>query len=297
MIWVSGWRLAAAVSEAGGLGLIGAGSMKPELLRAHIRKLRAATRKPFGVNLPLLYKHMDACVEVVLDERVPVVVSSAGSPAAVSERLRAAQTIHVHVVASVRQALKCEQLGLDAVVCEGVEAGGHNAPQGTTTMCLVPQVVDAVSIPVIAAGGIADGRGMAAALALGASAVQVGTRFAVCAESSAHQAYQQAVIDAGDRDTVLALSPVTPVRLIKNPFAQRALEAERQGASPEELRELLGKGRGRAAIFCGDVEEGEIEAGQISGLIHDRPGAAEVLERMMAEFRACRRQLTELRFE
>ena len=295
MIWVSGWRLASAVSEAGGLGLLGAGSMKPDVLRDHIRKLRRVTNKPFGVNLPLLYKHMDDCIDVVLEEEVPILFSSAGSPAAVAGRLRSAGRIHVHVVAAVRQAQKCQELGLDAVVCEGVEAGGHNAPQGTTTMCLVPQITDAVDLPVIAAGGIADGRAMAAALSLGAQAVQVGTRFAVCAESSAHRAYKEAVVEAGDRSTVLALSPVTPVRLIKNPFALRALDAERSGASANELKELLGQGRGRAAIFCGDVDEGEIEAGQIAGLINDVPNARQIVDRLMAGYRTTISDLNELR--
>ena len=295
MIWVSGWRLAAAVSEAGGLGLLGAGSMKPEILRGHIRKLRRATNKPFGVNLPLLYKHMDACIDVVLEEEVPILFSSAGSPAAVAERLRRADRIHIHVVAAVRQAQKCEELGLDAVVCEGVEAGGHNAPQGTTSLCLIPQIADAVDLPVIAAGGIADGRAMAAALALGAQAVQVGTRFAVCAESSAHEAYKEAVVAAGDRATVLALSPVTPVRLIKNPFALRALDAERSGASADELRQLLGHGRGRAAIFCGDVDEGEIEAGQIAGLIDDVPTAHQIIDRLVEGYNQSISDLSQLR--
>ena len=291
MIWCSGWRLAAAVSEAGGLGLLGAGSMQPELLRQHIRRTREATDKPFGVNLPLLYPHMPQCLEVVLEEEVPILFSSAGSPAAVAKVLRDAGRLHVHVVAAVRQAKKCEDLGLAAVVCEGVEAGGHNAPQGTTSLCLIPQVVDAVQIPVIAAGGIADGRGMAAALALGASAVQVGTRFAATVESSAHDNYKAAVLRAGDRDTVLALEPVGAVRLIKNPFAEEAMAAQRRGDSDEALRELLGRGRGRAAIFLGDVEGGEIEAGQISGLIDDLPSAGAVVDSMMAGYRAAKASL------
>jgi enoyl-[acyl-carrier protein] reductase II len=224
---------------------------------------------------------------------VPIIFSSAGSPAVVSEQLRSAGRVHVHVVAAVRQAKKCEDLGLDAVVCEGVEAGGHNAPQGTTSLCLIPQIADAVTVPVIAAGGIADGRAMAAALALGAEGVQVGTRFAVCAESSAHQAYKDAVIQAGDRDTVLAMSPVTPVRLIRNAFADRAIQAERSGQDREALAALLGRGRGRAGIFCGDLDEGEIEAGQISGLIDDLPGAAELVERMVSEYRSSTQALPE----
>lgn len=291
MIWVSGWRLAASVSQAGALGLLGAGSMQPELLRAHIRKVKAATQCPFGVNLPLLYPHMQDVLDVVIEEQVPIVFSSAGSPAAVASALRDAGIIHVHVVAAVRQAEKCAALGLAAVVCEGVEAGGHNAPQGTTSLCLIPQIVDAVDLPVIAAGGIADGRAMAAALALGASAVQVGTRFAASVESSAHPAYKDAVVNAGDRDTVLALSSVTPVRLIKNAFAQRALAAEASGQSVEQLRALLGRGRGRAGIFCGDLENGEIEAGQICGLIDDLPSAESIVKNMVAGYRSARRAL------
>jgi enoyl-[acyl-carrier protein] reductase II len=255
--------------------------MTPEVLRQHIRKLKKASTKPFGVNLPLLYKHMPECIDVVLEEDVPIIFSSAGSPKKVAERLRQAGRIHVHVVASVRQAQKCADLGLDAVVCEGVEAGGHNAPQGTTSLCLIPQIADAVTIPVIAAGGIADGRGIAAALSLGASGVQIGTRFAVTRESSAHAAYKAAVIAADDRATVLALSPVTPVRLIKNDFAERVLNAEAKGADQDTLRSMLGRGRGKAAIFCGDLEEGEIEAGQIAGLINDGPAAAKVLADMV----------------
>jgi enoyl-[acyl-carrier protein] reductase II len=291
MIWASGWRLVAAVSEAGGLGLLGAGSMKPELLRAQIRKVRAATSNPFGVNLPLLYPHMQACVDVVLEEGVKIVFSSAGSPAVVADRFNAASIAHAHVVASVRQAQKCQSLGLAAVVCEGVEAGGHNAPDGTTSMCLIPQVCAAVDLPVIAAGGIADGRGMAAALALGADAVQIGTRFAVTQESSAHANYKAAVCKAGDRDTLMAFRPIGPVRLVRNPLAERAREAERNGASKDDLRSLLGKGRGRAGIFLGDLEEGEVEAGQISGLIDDLPRAGALVHRLVRDYRAARSNL------
>jgi enoyl-[acyl-carrier protein] reductase II len=291
MIWASGWRLAAAVSDAGGLGLLGAGSMRPELLRQHIRKLAAATDAPFGVNLPLLYPHMPGCVDVLIEEGVRVVFSSAGSPAAIADRLGNAGVAHVHVVASVKQALKCEALGLAAVVCEGVEAGGHNAPDGTSSMCLIPQICAAVDLPVIAAGGIADGCGIAAALALGADAVQIGTRFAVTEESSAHANYKAAVQAAGDRDTVLAFRPIGPVRLIRNPLTERVRKAEREGANDDRLRQLLGKGRGRAGIFLGDLEEGEVEAGQISGLIHDLPGAGALVHRLVREYRAARKQL------
>lgn len=291
MIWVSGWRLANAVAQAGGLGVLGAGSMRPDVLRHHIHRLRAAWDGPFAVNMPLLYHHMPACLEVITEENVPIVISSAGSPAGVAKALAAADVVHVHVVAAVRQALKCQDLGLAAVVCEGYEAGGHNAPQGTTSLCLIPQVVDALEIPVIAAGGIADGRGMAAALALGAEGVQVGTRFAATQESSAHPAYKAAVVEAGDRDTVVALQALTPVRLIKNAFSQQALEAEAQGASPAELKALLGQGRGRRGIFEGDLEAGEIEAGQIAGMIADLPPAEEVMQRLVREYQGARSRL------
>lgn len=268
--------------------MIGSGSMDPELLRAQIRKLKAAWSGPFAVNMPLLYKHMPENLEVVLEEDVPIVISSAGSPSAVARQLQENARTHVHVVAAVRQAQKCQDAGVDAVVCEGYEAGGHLARQGTTTICLVPQVVDAVDIPVIAAGGIADGRGMAAAFALGAEGVQVGTRFAASQESSSHHDYRAAVLAAGDRDTVVAFQSIVPVRLITNKLSKRALAAEAGGASDEELRALLGRGRGRLGIFEGNLDEGELEAGQIAGLINDCPSAAEIITRLMEEYEQSR---------
>lgn len=291
MVWCSGHRLASAVSNAGGLGLIGAGSMKPELLAEHIQACRRETDRPFGVNIPLIRGDVERLVETTLAEGVRIVFTSAGNPALHVERIRAAGAVMVHVVASVKHALKAESVGVDAVVAEGFEAGGHNGLDEITTLCLVPQVVDAVKIPVIAAGGIADGRGMAAAMALGATAVQVGTRFAATLESSAHEAYKQAVVGASDTATILTLKAVTPVRLIRNAFAIEALTAERAGASVEELRALLGAKRERRGIFEGDVEQGELEAGQGAGLIHEILPAAEVIARMVTEFRAATARL------
>lgn len=291
MVWCSGHRLASAVSNAGGLGLIGAGSMKPELLAEHIRACRNDTDRPFGVNIPLIRGDVERLVETTLAEGVRIVFTSAGNPALHVDRIKAAGAVMVHVVASVKHALKAESVGVDAVVAEGFEAGGHNGLDEITTLCLIPQVVDAVKIPVIAAGGVADGRGMAAAMALGASAVQVGTRFAATLESSAHEAYKQAVVGASDTATVLTLKAVTPVRLIRNAFAIEALTAERAGASVEELRALLGAKRERRGIFEGDVDQGELEAGQGAGLIHEILPAAVVVSRMVAEFRAATARL------
>jgi enoyl-[acyl-carrier protein] reductase II len=286
MVWCSGHRLASAVSNAGGLGLIGAGSMKPELLAEHIQCCREETSRPFGVNIPLIRGDVERLIDTALAENVGIIFTSAGNPSLHIDRIKAANVTMVHVVASVKHALKAQAAGVDAVVAEGFEAGGHNGIDEITTLCLIPQVVDAVAIPVIAAGGIADGRGMAAAMALGAEGVQVGTRFAATAESSAHAAYKQAVVDAGDTATVLTLKTLTPVRLIRNSFAMEAIRAERSGAPVEAMREILGIKRERRGIFEGDLEEGELEAGQSSGLVHEILPAAEVVERMVREFRA-----------
>jgi enoyl-[acyl-carrier protein] reductase II len=283
MVWTSGHRLAAAVANAGALGLIGAGSMKPELLAEHIRACRAATSRPFGVNIPLIRGDVDRLIQTTLDEGVRIVFTSAGNPALHIDTFKAAGATVVHVVASVRHALKAQSVGVDAVVAEGFEAGGHNGHDEITTLCLVPQVVDAVAIPVIAAGGIADGRGMAAALALGADAVQVGTRFAATHESSSHPSYKQAVVDATDASTLLTMKSLTPVRLIKNDFALRAARAEAAGASPEEMIELLATRRERRGIFEGDLVEGELEAGQSSGLVREVLAAADVVRTMIDE--------------
>ncbi len=284
MVWCSGHRLASTVSNAGALGLIGAGSMKPELLAEHIRECRQETNNPFGVNIPLIRGDVDRLIETALAENVRIVFTSAGNPALHIDTFKKAGLTVVHVVASVKHALKAESVGVDAVVAEGFEAGGHNGMDEITTLCLVPQIVDAVKIPVIAAGGIADGRGMAAALALGAEAVQVGTRFAATVESSAHSRFKQAIVDAVDTSTLLTLKSLTPVRLIRNRFALQAQAMESSGASKEEMRELLGVKRERRGIFEGDTDEGELEAGQSSGLVTDIVSAAEVVERMLEEY-------------
>lgn len=285
MVWTSGWRLAAAVSAAGGLGLIGAGSMKPDLLREHIRKARAATDKPVGVNVPLLRGDAAELVTASLEEGVRIMFTSAGHPGKFLAQCKDAGCVVAHVVPSVKHARKVESVGCDAVVAEGFEAGGHNGVEETTTLCLVPQVVDAVSIPVIAAGGIADGRGMAAALALGADGVQVGTRFAATVESSAHETFKQRILASDDGGTVLTMKRIGPVRLLRTPFALRALEAERAGADAESLTALLGAKRERRGMFEGDEEEGMFEAGQGSALVRDLPAAADVLERLLRECR------------
>lgn len=284
MVWVSGHKLASAVSNAGGLGIIGAGSMKPDLLRVHIRDAKKETDKPFGVNIPLLRGDAEELIEATLEEGVRIIFTSAGNPSTWIEKLKAAGCTVVHVVAAVKHALKCEKLGYDAVVAEGFEAGGHNGYDEVTTFCLIPQVADAVSIPVIAAGGIADGRGMAAALALGAEGVQVGTRFAATEESSGHPTFKQLIIDANDGGTVLTMKKVAPVRLIKTPFAQRSVEAEALGSTKEQMAVLLGRKRERMGMFEGNLDEGEFEAGQSSGLVRDIVPAAQVVETMMQEY-------------
>jgi len=291
MVWTAGNKLAVAVSEAGGLGLIGAGSMKPDLLREHIRKAKAGTSGPFGVNIPLMREDADQLVQTTIDEGVRIVFTSSGHPLKYTERLKKAGCTVVHVIAAVKHALKAADAGCDAVVAEGFEAGGHNGVDEITTVALVPQVADAVTIPVLAAGGIADGRGMAAAFALGADGVQVGTRFAVTRESSAHDIYKRVVVEAKDGDTVLTLKKVTPVRMVRTPFARKALDAERRGASKEELLELLGHKRERAGIFEGDLDEGEFEAGQSAGLVNDIPPAGIVVRRMMEEYYAVKGRL------
>ncbi len=291
MVWVSGAKLAAAVSEAGGLGLIGAGSMKPELLRTQIEKGRTLTTKPFGVNVPLLRGDAAELLEVCIEQKVPIVFTSAGHPGKFIDRLLGANAMVVHVVANVKQARKAHEVGCHAVVAEGFEAGGHNGVDELTTLTLVPMVVDAVPIPVIAAGGIADGRQMAAVFALGADGVQAGTRFAATVESSAHEAYKQAIVEAGDTGTTLTLRRLAPVRMLKNLFASRAMDAERQGANREQLLQLLGEKRERAGIFEGDREEGELEAGQSAGLIRDIVPAAIVVQRMISEYEAAAKKL------
>ncbi len=284
MVWCSGWRLAAAVSEAGGLGLIGSGSMTPELLREHIRKCRNATDKPFGVNVPLMYRYAEQIMHVIADEGVPVVFTSAGNPKTWTGFLHDAGCKVAHVVSSSRFALKSRDVGVDAVVAEGFEAGGHNGREESTTMVLVPQVRSAIDIPLIAAGGIASGEGMAAAFALGAEGVQMGTRFALTQESSASDAFKRLCIGLDEGGTMLALKKLSPTRLIRNDFYDRVAEAESRGATAEELGELLGRGRSRLGIFEGDLSEGELEIGQIASFIRDLPTAGEVVGRVVGEY-------------
>jgi enoyl-[acyl-carrier protein] reductase II len=283
MVWVSGWKLAAAVSNEGGLGLIGSGSMKPDLLREHIRNCFKATNKPFGVNIPQHRGDAEDLVKVTIEEGVKIVFSSAGHPGKFIKILKENDIKIVHVIPSVKHALKAEEVGCDAVVGEGVEAGGHNGINETTTMVLIPQLVDALKIPVIAAGGIADGRGILAALSLGAEAVQIGTRFAATVESSAHSLYKEKVVEAKDDGTVLAFRKIGLVRMLKNDFANRALQAEKEGWDERKLNELLGSKRERLGIFDGDENEGELEAGQSSGLVKEILSVKELFAKLLSE--------------
>ncbi len=286
MVWVSGAKLAAAVSDAGALGLIGAGSMGPDLFQAHIRKAKTLTDRPVGVNIPIFSSYAKDQVDVALSEDVPIFFMSAGSPRVFTSRLKEAGRIVVHVTSTPTLAVKCEAVGVDAVVVEGFEAGGHNGRDELTTFTLIPMARDAVGIPVIAAGGIADGRGIAAAMALGADGVQIGTRFAVTKESSASEAYKKRIVEAGDAETALMLKSVVPVRLVNNQLTRQIAELEARCASVDELEQLVGKGAARRAIMEGDVDNGEVEAGQCSGLIQDIPGVAELVERLLMETRA-----------
>jgi len=284
MIWASGWRLASAVSNAGGLGLLGAGSMYPEVLRVHIQKCKAATDKPFGVNVPLLYADIEQLMQIIVDEKVPIVFTSAGNPKTWTGFLKENGIKVVHVVSSSRFAKKAEEAGCDAVVAEGFEAGGHNGREETTTMVLVPAVCAAVTIPVIAAGGIATGRQMLAAMVLGADGVQVGSRFVCTPEASSHLAFKEAIVKAQEGDTQLAMKKVVPVRLLKNRFAEEIKEAELRGASEEELKNILGRARAKKGMFEGDMNEGELEIGQVSALIHEIKPAGEIVEEIIKEF-------------
>jgi enoyl-[acyl-carrier protein] reductase II len=284
MIWASGWRLASAVSNAGGLGLIGAGSMYPDTLLEHIKKCKAATDKPFGVNLPLLYPDIDQHIKHIVDEKVPIVFTSAGNPKTWTKMLKDEGITVVHVVSSAKFALKSQDAGVDAVVAEGFEAGGHNGREETTTLCLIPQVREAIEIPLIAAGGIGTGKAMYATMALGAEGVQVGSRFVCSPEASSHQNFKDAIVQANEGDTILSLKRLTPVRLIKNRFYNLVAEAESRCASNEELTELLGRARAKLGMFEGNLEEGELEIGQVSGLIKDIKPAAEIVHDLWDEF-------------
>jgi enoyl-[acyl-carrier protein] reductase II len=293
MIWVSGGKLAAAAAEAGAVGLVGAGSMTPELLREHVRKARSLTKKPecVGVNVPLLYSRVEEQLNVALEEGVRIFFTSAGSPKTWTPFLKGRGAVVVHVTSSPELARKCEAAGCDAVVAEGFEAGGHNGRDEITTMVLIPEVVGAVKIPVIAAGGIADGRGIAAALALGAAGVQIGTRFAATVESSAHPAFKQAIVAAAPDATMLAMRRLVPVRLIKNKFFRDVQAAEERGATKEELQALLGKGRSKRGMHEGDLEEGELEIGQVAGLVQDVPTVAALVARLEREYETARAAL------
>jgi len=284
MVWASGWRLASAVSNAGGLGLIGSGSMYPDTLREHIEKFKAASNRSFGVNVPLLYPDIDKHIQIILDEKVPIVFTSAGNPKTWTGILKEKGINVVHVVSSSKFAKKAEEAGCDAVVAEGFEAGGHNGREETTTMVLVPQVAEAVKIPVLAAGGIATGKQMAAAIALGAQGVQVGSRFVASDEASSHADFKQAVIQSQEGDTRLSLKLLTPVRLLKNGFYEQVQLAEQRGASKDEMLALLGRGRAKRGMFEGKLEEGELEIGQVASQLKEILPAKSILENMWAEF-------------
>jgi enoyl-[acyl-carrier protein] reductase II len=284
MIWCSGWELASAVSNAGGLGIIGSGSMYPEILDQQIQKCKAATDKPFAVNLPMLYPDIDKHIETIIKHKVPIVFTSAGNPKTWTAHLKAHGITVVHVVSSVKFAKKAEEAGVDAVVAEGFEAGGHNGRDETTTLCLIPMVAKAIKIPLIAAGGIGTGRGMLAAMNLGADAVQIGSRFVATPESSAHENFKKVVIDAQEGDTLLTLKELTPVRLVKNEFFKQLENAYEQNASVDDLNKLLGRGRAKKGMFEGDIVEGELEIGQISGLINEIIPAKQVVEEIVTEF-------------
>lgn len=291
MVWCSGWRLAAAVSEAGGLGLIGAGSMHPETLREHIQKCQAATDKPFGVNVPLMYPEIETIMRIIIDEGVKIVFTSAGNPKTWTATLKEKGIKVAHVVSSSKFARKCEEAGVDAVVAEGFEAGGHNGREETTTLCLIPAVRRATTLPLIAAGGIGTGDAMLATFALGAEGVQVGTRFALTNESSAHENFKRLCLSLNEGDTKLLLKKLSPTRLVKGGFTTAVEEAEARGASVEELRELLGKGRAKKGIFEGDLEAGELEIGQVAALFREQQSAREVIEEMIRDFEAAKSRL------
>ena len=291
MVWCSGWKLAVAVSEAGGLGLIGAGSMHPDVLREHIRKAKAHTSKPFGVNVPLMYPEIERIMGIIIEEGVKIVFTSAGNPKAWTKTLQNAGITVAHVVSSSKFAIKCEEAGVDAVVAEGFEAGGHNGKEETTTFTLIPQVRKAISLPLIAAGGVASGRGLLGALALGADGVQVGSAFALAAESSAHDSFKQLSIGLTEGDTMLALKKIGPTRLIKNEFYQQVATAEDRGASADELKELLGRGRAKRGIFEGDLVEGELEIGQIASMIKEIKPAKQIVDEIVSEFNEVQQNL------
>ena len=291
MVWCSGWRLASAVSNCGGLGLIGAGSMHPEVLEEHIRKTKLATTKPFGVNIPLLYPDIEKLIDIIISEGVKIVFTSAGSPKKWTSILHDHGILVAHVVSSAAFALKCEEAGVDAIVAEGFEAGGHNGREETTTLTLIPNVRKATSLPLIAAGGVATGRGMLATMILGADGVQIGSRFAISTESSAHENFKNYVVNSREGDTLLSIKGLSPVRLLRNKFFELINQAEGNCASKEELKQLLGKGRARKGIFEGDLVEGELEIGQVASIIHDVLPVATIMDNLLAEYDIARKEL------
>lgn len=294
MVWCSGWRLAAAVSNAGGLGLLGAGSMHPETLIEHIDKMNAATDKPWGINIPLMYPEIDRLIEIIIEKGVKIVFTSAGSPKKYTARFHEAGIKVAHVVSSSKFAKKCEEAGVDAVVAEGFEAGGHNGREETTTLALIPQVRDAISLPLIAAGGIGSGKAMLAAMALGAEGVQIGTLFAVSEESSASDAFKQLCVDLGEDGTMLALKKISPTRLIKNELFAKIAEAESRGAQADELRELLGRAASKRGIFEGDLQNGELEIGQIASTIKEVKPVAQIMHELITDFHATQSKIQTL---
>jgi len=292
MIWNSGWRLASAASNSGILGLIGAGSMYPDILREHIQKCKAATNKPFGVNVPMLYPNIEEIMDIIVEEGVKIVFTSAGNSKTWTNWLQERGIIVVHVVSSVKFALKAEAAGVDAVVAEGFEAGGHNGRDETTTFTLIPMVKEQLQIPLIAAGGIATGKAMLAAMVLGADGVQVGSRFVASEESSAHQAFKQVVVDAKEGDTQLTLKELAPVRLVKNKFYNQVQELYKTGPTVEQIKELLGRARAKRGMFEGDLEDGELEIGQIAGLIHDIKPVQQIVDEMLREFEIAKKGIS-----
>ena len=294
MVWCSGWRLAAAVSNAGGLGLLGAGSMHPETLIEHIDKMNAATDKPWGINIPLMYPEIERLIEIIIEKGVKIVFTSAGSPKKYTARFHEAGIKVAHVVSSSKFAKKCEEAGADAVVAEGFEAGGHNGREETTTLALIPQVRDAISLPLIAAGGIGSGKAMLAAMALGAEGVQIGTLFAVSEESSASDAFKQLCVDLGEDGTMLALKKISPTRLIKNELFAKIAEAESRGAEADELRELLGRAASKRGIFEGDLENGELEIGQIASTIKEVKPVAQIMHELITDFHTTQSRIATL---
>jgi enoyl-[acyl-carrier protein] reductase II len=291
MVWNSGWRLASAASNSGILGLLGAGSMYPEMLREHIQKCKKATDKPFGVNVPMLYPSIEEIMNIIVDENVKIVFTSAGNPKTWTNWLKEKGITVIHVVSSVKFALKAQEAGVDAIVAEGFEAGGHNGRDETTTFTLIPMVKEKINIPIIAAGGIATGKGMLAAMVLGADGVQIGSRFVASEESSAHDAFKRVVVDAKEGDTHLTLKELAPVRLVKNKFYNEVQELYKTAPSVEELKELLGRARAKRGMFEGDLDDGELEIGQIAGLIHDIKPVSEIVSEIVSEFEATKKRI------